>query len=103
MEDLSSSIDNRMKMVKAMNSLRIELDYFVYLAEKGEIRDSIVREYYRKRLFPIFGTAKFIDKKYPGTGDYSGTREILNLIKKYHGIIHKTKEYEEEFIQLRKT
>lgn len=97
-EDLSSSADNRMRMIKAMDSLRNELDYFVYLTKEGEIKDPIVIEYYRKRLFSIYGTAKFVDKKYPGTGKYSGTDEILDLIKKYHEITHKTKEYEEEFV-----
>jgi hypothetical protein len=62
MEDLSNSSDNRMRMRKAMDSLTNELDYFVYLAEKGEIKDSIVLEYYRKRLIPIFGTNIYIQK-----------------------------------------
>jgi hypothetical protein len=98
MEDMSSSIDNRMKLIKAIDSLTNELDYFVYLVEKDDIKNSIVREYYRKRLVPIFRTAKFIDEKYPDTGDYSRTKEILDRIAKYHKITHKMKEYKEEFI-----
>src|SRR5689334_11928612 len=54
--------ENNMKMINAMDSLINEMDYFVYLTENREIKDSIVREYYRKRLLPIFRTAQFINK-----------------------------------------
>jgi hypothetical protein len=50
MEDMSSSIDNRMKLIKAIDSLTNELDYFVYLVEKDDIKNSIVREYYRRKI-----------------------------------------------------
>jgi hypothetical protein len=98
--DLGSNADNRARMIKTINSLRNELNYFVYLTEKGGIKDSIVTEYYRKRLLPIYRTAKFIEKKYPGTGEYSGTGKIVDLIEKYHQITHKTKKYEAEFVNL---
>lgn len=85
------------KMIRALDSLKNELDYFVYLTEKGEIKDSVVREYYRKRLLNIFVTARFINKQYPESQYYSGTQEILNLIEKYHKLTDKMKEYREEF------
>lgn len=87
-------------MIKTIDSLRNELNYFVYLEEKGEIKDPIVTEYYRKRLLPIYRTVKFIEKKYPGTGEYSGTGKIVDIIEKYHQITRKTKEYEAEFVNL---
>lgn len=99
--DLSTDADKRIRIVKTMDSLGNELDYFVYLTKEGEIKDSVVTEYYRKRLLRIYGTAKFIEKKYPGTGEYSGTGRIIDLIKKYHQITHKAKEYEKEFVNLR--
>jgi hypothetical protein len=90
--------ENNMKMINAMDSLTNEIDYFVYLVENGEINDSVVREYYRKRLLPIFMTAKFIDKQNPESKDYSGTQKILELIKKYHKVTGKMEDYKKEFI-----
>ena len=52
-EDQSERDD--MGMIKARDSLINKLDYFVYLAKKGEIKDSTVREYYRKRLLISLG------------------------------------------------
>jgi hypothetical protein len=89
--------ENNMKMINAIDSLINEMDYFVYLTENREIKDSIVREYYRKRLLPIFKTAQFINKQHPGSKDYSGTQKILNLIEKYHKAIGKIEDYKKEF------
>ena len=82
--------------INAMDSLINELDYFVYLTENGEIRDFTIREYYRKRLLPIFMTIKYVKEWNP---DYEDTRsqEILNLIEKYHMITGKMDEYRKEF------
>jgi hypothetical protein len=87
MEDKTNR-DN-MKMIKAMDSLINELDYFVYLIEKGEIKGSTLREYYRKRLVNIFSTAIFINKAYPDSKGYSEIQKILHLIQKYHKITGK--------------
>jgi hypothetical protein len=91
------SVENNMEMINAMDSLANEMDYFVYLTENGEINDSVVREYYRKRLLPIFKTARFINKQYPESKDYSGTQKILGLIEKYHKAIGKIEDYNKEF------
>lgn len=89
--------EDNMKMINAMDSLTNEVDYFVYLTENREINDSVVRDYYRKRLLPIFRTAKSINKQYPQSADYSGTQKILDLIQKYHKVIGKIGDYEKEF------
>jgi hypothetical protein len=86
-----------MKVVRAMDSLKNELDYFVYLIEEDEIKEPYITEYYRKKLFEIYATMSSINKKYPDAKQYSGTREILDLIERYHGLTGKMKEYKEEF------
>jgi trans-2-enoyl-CoA reductase len=91
-----SDEDNR-KAIGAIDSLINEMDYFVYLTENREIEDPVVRDYYRKRLIPIFRTAKFIDKQDPQSTNHSGTQKILGLIEKYHKVIGKTRDYEKEF------
>ena len=75
MENLSSSSDSRMKMIKTVDSLINELEYFVFLT-KSEMKDASVREYYRKRLLPISRTIKFINKQHPESKE-SGTQKIL--------------------------
>jgi hypothetical protein len=87
----------RLNMGESMESLKTELDYFVYLAEKGEIEDTVVSEYYRKRLFRIYATIRWINKQYPHAQKHSKTQDILDLIEKYHKLMNKMKEYRDEF------
>jgi hypothetical protein len=82
--------------MNALDSLMNELDYFVYLTENGEIKDPTIREYYRKRLLPIFMTLKTVEA-WNADSEYAVPYEILKLIEKYHDITGKMDEYRKEF------
>jgi hypothetical protein len=69
----------------------------IVLIKEGEIREPLITEYYRKKLLDIYATMRFINKQYPDAKQYSGTQEILDLIKRYHEMTGKMKEYKEEF------
>jgi hypothetical protein len=88
---------DEMKVVRAMNSLKNEMGYFVNLIEEGEIKEAFITEHYRKKLFDIYGTMHYINKQYPDAKQYSATQEILDLIRRYHDLTGKMKEYKEEF------
>jgi hypothetical protein len=95
-EDRSS--ENTLEMINAMDSLTNELGYFVYLMENREITNYVIREYYRKRLLPVFRTLKFIDKQYPESKESSGTKKVYELIEKYHKVVGKREDYNTEFV-----
>jgi hypothetical protein len=86
------------KIVLAINRLRDQLGYFVYLTEKGEINDPVVREYYRKQLRHTNGLAilMFANDK---LNDFDGPQDILNLIRKYHVLTCEMEAYVKEFEQ----
>jgi len=91
-EDRQSS-ESREELRRALRLLRNELEYLVYLIENGEIRETFIREYYRKRLFDIQYIAKRIGRRNPDNS-YPGTKQVLDLVKKYHELTGKLKEYE---------
>jgi hypothetical protein len=95
MDDHSSG--DSLPPMNTMDSLMKELDYFVYLTENGEIKDPTIREYYRKRLLPIFMTVKTVEA-WNADPEYAIHYEILKLIEKYHDITGKMDEYRKEFI-----
>jgi hypothetical protein len=94
MQDHSSG--DSLPPMKAMDSLMNELNYFVYLTENGEIKDATIREYYRKRLLPIFMTVKTVEDWNPDY-EYAIPYEIVKLIEKYHNITGKMDVYRKEF------
>jgi hypothetical protein len=47
-------------------------------------------------LFNIHYIVKLISKEHVDIGDYPETQEILNLVRKYHELIGKMKEYEDQ-------
>jgi hypothetical protein len=85
---------SRKELRRAIRSLRNELRYFVYLTEEGEMKERLVLEYYRERMSEVQNNVRFINKLYADIRSYPEMQEILDLVKKYHILIGKIKEYE---------
>jgi hypothetical protein len=86
---------DRIKLKRYMDSLRNDLDYFVFFVEKGEITEPHILQYYRKKVTDIKSNVNEIYKSYPAyidVKDYKETKEILGLIEKYYELTNKIKE-----------
>lgn len=72
------------KMLKRyMDSLKNDLDYFVFFVEKGEINEPDILEYYLKRVDDVDKNIKLISKGVSGMEGWDETKEVLALINKY--------------------
>ena len=61
----------------------------------NEMRESRVLDYYRLgRLLDIHVLAKRMCRWHPDIKEYPETQQILSLVKKYHELTGKIKEYE---------
>jgi 5-bromo-4-chloroindolyl phosphate hydrolysis protein len=81
-----------------MDSLKNDLDYFVFFVEKGEINEPDILRYYRKKLSSVKTNVNEISKYHPtyiDVKDYEETKEILGLIKKYYDLTDKIKDDKE--------
>jgi hypothetical protein len=74
-----------------LEALRRELQFFVFLTEKGEINKPNVLEYYRKASYEVLAYVVFLKNKYPDTDYHS--QYIISLIEKYHKAIGNMKEF----------
>jgi hypothetical protein len=90
--------DFTMKAVFAINRIVDQLGYFVYLTEKGQIDDPIVREYYRKQLIHTNEVAILMSEN-DKLARHPGPQKIFDLIRKYHVLTGKMDAYKKEFKQ----
>jgi hypothetical protein len=77
----------RIKLKRYMDSLRNDLDYFVFFVKEGEISERKILQYYRKKVTDIKANINEIYKSYPSyidVKDFQETKEILGLIEKYN-------------------
>jgi hypothetical protein len=66
-----------------MDSLKNDLDYFVFFVEKGEINAPDILEYYLKRVDDVDKNIKGASKRITGVDGWDETKEVLALINKY--------------------
>ena len=87
------------KMLKRyMDSLRHDLDYFVFFVEKGEKYEPDILRYYRKKVSDVKTNVNMINQ-HTDLKDVNGwdeSKEILNLIEKYYDLTDKFKEDKEK-------
>jgi hypothetical protein len=95
-EPVRQSMESRIGLKRARGTLRNELGYLVRLVEEDEIQEPFIFEYYQEKLFDIHFIAKSIGKWYADIRGYREMQEILELVKKYHELTDKIKEYEAE-------
>jgi hypothetical protein len=93
-EEDRQSRDGRINLKRSLVTLKNELKLFVKLVEIGEIKEGFLREYYQGGLSNVHFFVKSISRSYADIRAYPETKEILELIKKYHELIGKTKEYD---------
>jgi hypothetical protein len=89
--DSLGNIDYK-KLKREMDSVKNDLDYFVYFFEKGEITEPDILGYYRKRVVDIRNNIGLITKQgvYSHVKGWDETKEILGGIERY---LEKTNEF----------
>lgn len=89
------SADSRMELINALESLKDDLDYFVYLMREGEIEAPIIRQYYRRQLrdAKIHFNVKMIETQHSEMQKY--TKKVLDLIEEYYLLTGKPDEHKE--------
>jgi hypothetical protein len=85
---------DRNLLKRYMDSLIIDLDYFVFFVKEGEISERKILQYYRKRVIDIKANINevYSYEAYEDVKDFNETKEILGLIEKYNKLTDKFKE-----------